>query len=54
VETGETLWGQGLEVYGDRFYIIKDAEGYYFKLRFTRMTSTAGERGRPQFEYKPL
>ncbi|WP_449399547.1 HmuY family protein [Chryseobacterium wanjuense] len=44
----------GLEVYGDRFYIIKDAEGYYFKLRFTRLTSTSGERGRPQFEYKPL
>ncbi|MBB4805076.1 hypothetical protein HNP38_000348 [Chryseobacterium defluvii] len=44
----------GLEVYGDRFYIVKDAEGYYFKLRFTRLTSTAGERGRPQFEYKPL
>lgn len=44
----------GLEVYGDRFYIIKDAEGFYFKLRFTRLTNTAGERGRPQFEYKPL
>lgn len=44
----------GLEVYGDRFYVIKDAEGFYFKLRFTRLTSTAGERGRPQFEYKPL
>lgn len=44
----------GLEVYGDRFYVIKDAEGYYFKLRFTRLTSTTGERGRPQFEYKPL
>lgn len=44
----------GLEVYGDRFYIIKDAEGYYFKLRFTRLTSIAGERGRPQFEYQPL
>ena len=44
----------GLEVYGDRFYIIKDAEGYYFKLRFTRLTNTSGERGFPQFEYKPL
>lgn len=44
----------GLEVYGDRFYVIKDAEGYYFKLRFTRLTNTAGERGRPQFEFKPL
>lgn len=44
----------GLEVYGDRFYVVKDAEGFYFKLRFTRLTSTAGERGFPQFEYKPL
>ncbi|WP_379963422.1 HmuY family protein [Epilithonimonas sp. UC225_85] len=44
----------GLEVYGDRFYVIRDAEGFYFKLRFLRMTSTSGERGHPQFEYKPL
>lgn len=51
----------GLEVYGDRFYVVKDAEGYYFKLRFTRLTKAttdqqgqAGERGFPQFEYKPL
>lgn len=44
----------GLEVYGDRFYVLKDAEGYFFKLRFTRLTSTSGERGFPQFEYKPL
>ncbi|MCW3161747.1 HmuY family protein [Chryseobacterium oryctis] len=45
----------GLEVYNDRFYIIKDSDGYYFKLRFTRLTnSNTGERGYPQFEYKPL
>ncbi|UQB69639.1 HmuY family protein [Epilithonimonas zeae] len=51
----------GLEVYGDRFYVVKDPEGFYFKLRFTRMTKAkkdqygeAGERGFPQFEYKPL
>ena len=44
----------GLEVYGDRFYIIRDADGLFYKLRFTRMTSTSGERGYPQFEYKPL
>ncbi len=44
----------GLEVFGDRFYVVKDAEGYYFKLRFTRITSITGERGFPQFEYKPL
>lgn len=45
----------GLEVYGNRFYVIKDASGYYFKLRFTRLTkSGTKERGYPQFEYKPL
>lgn len=51
----------GLEVYNDRFYIIKDADGFYFKLRFTRLTKAitdseapAGTRGFPSFEYKPL
>lgn len=51
----------GLEVYGDRFYVIKDPDGNYFKLRFTRLTKAAtdqygqaGERGFAQFEYKPL
>ncbi|MNK25748.1 hypothetical protein D3C87_440750 [compost metagenome] len=44
----------GLETYGDRFYVIRDAEGYFFKLRFTRMTSPEGIRGYPQFEYQPL
>lgn len=51
----------GLEVYGDRFYVIKDPDGNYFKLRFTRLTKAAtddhgqaGERGFASFEYKPL
>jgi len=44
----------GLEVYGDRFFVIKDANGLYYKLKFNRMTSVQGERGYPQFEYKPL
>jgi len=56
-----TTSANGPEVYGDRFYIIKDSDGYYFKLRFTRLTKAntddqgvAGERGFPSFEYKPL
>ena len=56
-----TTGANGPEVYGDRFYIIKDSDGYYFKLRFTRLTKAntddqgvAGERGFPSFEYKPL
>lgn len=48
------IGANGLEVYGNRFYIIKDVDGLYYKLKFNRMTSLAGERGYPQFEYKPL
>lgn len=53
----------GAIVYGDRFYVIKDSDGYYFKLRFTRLVKEkkddqgqgeAGERGFPSFEYKPI
>ncbi|OCK50990.1 hypothetical protein BA768_04180 [Chryseobacterium sp. CBo1] len=36
------------------FYVIKDPNGYYFKLKFMRLSSPDGERGRPQFEFKPL
>ncbi|MEQ8413220.1 MAG: HmuY family protein [Imperialibacter sp.] len=34
-------------VYEDRFYIIKDASGNYYKLKFTALMQT-GERGKPQ------
>lgn len=34
----------------DRFYVIKDGDDNYYKLKFTALT-TSGERGRPQFEY---
>jgi len=44
----------GLEVFGDRFYVIKDPEGNYFKLKFSRITDKDGIRGFPQFEYNPL
>lgn len=36
------------------FYIIKDPNGHYFKLKFMALTDTNGNRGFPQFEYKPL
>ncbi|CAN5169338.1 hypothetical protein BH09BAC3_BH09BAC3_31480 [soil metagenome] len=35
----------------DRYYIIKDGDGNFYKLRFTALT-TNGERGKPVFEYK--
>ena len=34
----------------DRFYVIKDADNNYYKLRFTALLD-AGVRGRPAFEY---
>lgn len=44
----------GAVVYTDRFFILKDAEGHYFKILFTNMKNTQGFRGYPQFEYQPL
>ncbi|MES1226329.1 MAG: HmuY family protein, partial [Bacteroidota bacterium] len=37
-------------VYDDRFYVIKDADKNYFKLKFNSIL-TDGVRGTPQFEY---
>lgn len=34
----------------DRYYVIKDADGNYYKIHFTAMTQN-GERGYPAFEY---
>ena len=38
----------------DKFYVVKDSDGNYYKLRFLKMGigSDGGERGRPQIEYK--
>ena len=37
----------------DRFYVIKDPNGHYYKLKFVSMGTTAdgGERGKPVIEY---
>lgn len=40
----------GPAVRTDRFYVIKDGNNNYYKLRFTAMTKD-GERGFPAFEY---
>lgn len=37
-------------VRSDRYYVIKDADGNYYKIRLTAMTQN-GERGYPAFEY---
>lgn len=38
----------------DRFYVIKDVAGNFYKLKFTAMQNTDGERGHVSFEYKLL
>lgn len=38
----------------DRFYVLKDAAGNIYKIRFIAMTNGAGERGNPTFEYARL
>jgi hypothetical protein len=38
----------------DRFYVIKDVVGNYYKIRFLAMTNDAGLRGNPTIEYSIL
>ncbi|MDG3580937.1 HmuY family protein [Galbibacter pacificus] len=38
----------------DVFYVLKDADGNYYKIRFTAMYNESGERGYPKFEYSLL
>ncbi|MGE6356120.1 HmuY family protein [Flavobacterium sp. NPDC079362] len=38
----------------DRFYVIKDAAGNYYKVKFLAMTNDAGERGNIVIEYAIL
>lgn len=46
--------GSAPALYEDRFFVIKDSEENHFKLRFTRLTSTTGERGLPEFTFELL
>ena len=43
--------GQAPSLSEDRFFIIKDTSGNYYKLRFTALVNEIGERGYPAFEY---
>lgn len=38
-------------VYDNIFYILRDAEGNYYKLKFTALENEDGIRGYPQFKY---
>lgn len=48
--------GKKVGVYTDRFYVIKDPNGNYYKLRFLKMgeSNDGGVRGRPVIEYALL
>lgn len=41
-------------VFNNVFFVVKDAEGNIYKIRFISMVSTEGERGFPVFEYQLL
>jgi len=43
--------GSGPSLKSDRFYIIKDADGNVYKLKFTALLQS-GERGKPAFEFE--
>lgn len=51
-----TGWRQpyGGPIYEDRYYVLKDIDGNYYKFMFTAYTSTEGERGHYQFTYERL
>ncbi|MBP9793814.1 MAG: hypothetical protein KBC56_07440, partial [Flavobacterium sp.] len=38
----------------DRFYVIKDVAGNYYKVQFLAMTNDAGVRGNPTIQYTIL
>lgn len=46
--------GSAPALHEDRFFVLEDAGGNYYKIRFTRLTSLTGERGRPEFSYELL
>lgn len=41
-------------VYTNKFYVIKDSDGNYYKIRMQSFLDEIGTRGYPQFEYKLL
>lgn len=40
--------------YNDRYFVIQDANGNYYKLQFTALVNKNGERGYPEFKYELL
>ena len=36
----------------NRFFVLKDTEGYFYKIRMLNLKNTSGERGYPRLEYQ--
>ena len=47
-------FNEGYLTYTNKHYVIKDAEGIYFKLRFLDFYNLDGEKGHPNFELQRL
>lgn len=45
---------QGYVVHPDKYYIVQDVEGFYYKLHFIEYYNESGEKGYPEFEFKKL
>lgn len=48
------LGPDGGSLYEDRFFVLKDSDNNYYKIRFTALVNESGERGHPAFEYSLL
>ena len=41
-------------IIANTYYVLKDANNNYYKIRFLDLVNDSGERGYPRFEYKLL
>lgn len=49
-----SVFGPNKVVKDDRYFVLKDASGNYYKILFTAFLNAQGERGFPQFTYERL
>ena len=42
----------GPELYTDRYYILKDPDGHYYKIQFTALYKNTTDRGYPKFSFE--
>ncbi|NGF77268.1 hypothetical protein G5B10_15385 [Fluviicola sp. SGL-29] len=49
------LYDQNIyQIHYEKVYVVKDSEGYFYKLRFIDFYNQIGEKGTPTFEYQRL